>query len=41
MAQPNQVSVNISEADQKEIQAALAVLRSKLMPHLTVLTPQG
>ncbi len=40
MAQPNQVSVNIPEADQKAIQEAFAVLRSKLMPHLQVLTPQ-
>ena len=40
MAQPDLVSLNIPETDLKAIKDAFTVLRSKLMPHLTVLSPQ-
>ncbi len=41
MAQQDLISVNIPEADQKEIQDAITVLRTKLMPNLKSLTAQG
>lgn len=36
MAQPNDISLQIPEADQAEIKAAIQVLADKLLPHLTV-----
>ena len=39
MAQKNLISVNIPEADLKDCKAAIAVLKTKLMPYLQTLTP--
>ncbi len=40
MAQPNLVSLNITEADLTEIKAAINVLTTKLLPHLKTLSPE-
>jgi hypothetical protein len=40
MAQQDVVSVKIPEAEKQEIRAAIAALKAKLAPHLTVLTVQ-
>ena len=40
MSQENQISLNIPEADKPEINAAIAVLVQKLLPHLVALTPE-
>ncbi len=40
MSQKNLISFNIPEADLAEIKASLATLQTKLMPHLTKLTPE-
>ena len=40
MAQQDLISVNIPEADLVEIKAAIAVLKTKLMPHLKTLSAQ-
>lgn len=40
MAQQNLISVNISEADQKDIGDAIATLKAKLMPHLKTMSAQ-
>ncbi len=39
MPQENHISLNIPEADQVEIKAAINVLVVKLLPHLIALTP--
>jgi hypothetical protein len=40
MAQPNLVSLNIPEADLTEIQGAINVLVTKLLPHMKTLSPE-
>jgi len=40
MAQPNLVSLNITEAELAELKAALEVLTTKLLPHLKTLSPE-
>jgi hypothetical protein len=40
MAQQDLISLNIPAADLEEIKAAIAVLKTKLQPHLKDLTPQ-
>ena len=39
MSQQNLISIEISEADIAEINSAIQVLQDKLLPHLSVMTP--